>query len=182
MIDEGYHPMTMYFPLVVHGAMLIEPTKSESKASLDLLHHDAARSRDGGEGGERERFQAAPVHAPRRRLDETRAARQPVLRWTKPPAGELRMKSVLRAHGETYPRKIQAESKFSQIEPNPAKPGQIQPREKLGFPCPNRALSRTCADPPGRFFFCLPGSPASPRTRRTAASAGSLPVFHVCLV
>ena len=35
MIDEGYHPMTMYFPLVVHGAMLIEPTESESKESLD---------------------------------------------------------------------------------------------------------------------------------------------------
>ena len=37
MIDEGYHPMTMYFPLVVHGAMLIEPTESESKSSLDLF-------------------------------------------------------------------------------------------------------------------------------------------------
>ena len=37
MIDEGYHPMTVYFPLVVHGAMLIEPTESESKASLDLF-------------------------------------------------------------------------------------------------------------------------------------------------
>jgi glycine dehydrogenase subunit 2 len=37
MIDEGFHPMTMYFPLVVHGAMLIEPTESESKASLDLF-------------------------------------------------------------------------------------------------------------------------------------------------
>src|SRR5581483_7949823 len=37
MIDEGYHPMTIYFPLVVHGAMLIEPTESESKASLDLF-------------------------------------------------------------------------------------------------------------------------------------------------
>ena len=35
MIDEGYHPMTVYFPLVVHGAMLIEPTESESKQSLD---------------------------------------------------------------------------------------------------------------------------------------------------
>ena len=35
MIDEGYHPMTMYFPLVVHGAMLVEPTESESKAELD---------------------------------------------------------------------------------------------------------------------------------------------------
>ena len=37
MIDEGFHPMTIYFPLVVHGAMLIEPTESESKASLDLF-------------------------------------------------------------------------------------------------------------------------------------------------
>ncbi|OZA85523.1 MAG: glycine dehydrogenase (aminomethyl-transferring), partial [Azorhizobium sp. 39-67-5] len=37
LIDEGYHPMTVYFPLVVHGAMLIEPTESESKASLDLF-------------------------------------------------------------------------------------------------------------------------------------------------
>ena len=35
LIDEGYHPMTMYFPLVVHGAMLIEPTETESKAELD---------------------------------------------------------------------------------------------------------------------------------------------------
>src|ERR1700684_886873 len=35
MIDEGYHPMTMYFPLVVHGALLIEPTETESKDSLD---------------------------------------------------------------------------------------------------------------------------------------------------
>src|SRR4030095_1981720 len=37
MIDEGFHPMTMYFPLVVHGAMLVEPTESESRASLDLF-------------------------------------------------------------------------------------------------------------------------------------------------
>ena len=35
MIDEGYHPMTMYFPLVVHGALLMEPTESESRQSLD---------------------------------------------------------------------------------------------------------------------------------------------------
>ena len=37
MIDEGFHPMTVYFPLVVHGAMLVEPTESESRASLDLF-------------------------------------------------------------------------------------------------------------------------------------------------
>ncbi len=84
MIDEGYHPMTMYFPLVVHGAMLIEPTESESKASLDLflmtLRDLALRAKR----GEVERFLGAPRLAPRRRLDETRAARSPVLRWTAP--------------------------------------------------------------------------------------------------
>ena len=82
MIDEGYHPMTMYFPLVVHGAMLIEPTESESKQELDRFCDallDLARRAKAGEAA---RFKAAPVHAPRRRLDETAAARKPVLRWT----------------------------------------------------------------------------------------------------
>ena len=87
MIDEGYHPMTVYFPLIVHGAMLIEPTESESKASLDLFIMTLRDLALAAKAGERERFQAAPVHAPRRRLDETRAARQPVLRWTRPQAG-----------------------------------------------------------------------------------------------
>jgi glycine dehydrogenase subunit 2 len=84
MIDEGYHPMTMYFPLVVHGAMLIEPTESESRASLDLFImalRDLALS---AKRGETARFAGAPFHAPRRRLDETRAARNPVLRWVPP--------------------------------------------------------------------------------------------------
>ena len=75
MIDEGYHPMTMYFPLVVHGAMLIEPTESESKASLDLF---VAALRDlamAAKRGDTARFSGAPYYAPRRRLDETRAAR-----------------------------------------------------------------------------------------------------------
>ena len=84
MIDEGYHPMTVYFPLIVHGAMLIEPTESESKASLDLFIMTLRDLALALKSGERERFQSAPVLAPRRRLDETRAARQPVLRWTKP--------------------------------------------------------------------------------------------------
>ena len=81
MIDEGYHPMTMYFPLVVHGAMLIEPTESEPKAALDLfimtLRDLAFSVRD----GDTQRFSGAPYLAPRRRLDETRAARTPVLKW-----------------------------------------------------------------------------------------------------
>jgi glycine dehydrogenase subunit 2 len=76
--------MTVYFPLIVHGAMLIEPTESESKASLDLFVMTLRDLALAAKAGERERFQSAPVHAPRRRLDETRAARQPVLRWTLP--------------------------------------------------------------------------------------------------
>jgi glycine dehydrogenase subunit 2 len=84
MIDEGYHPMTMYFPLVVHGAMLIEPTESESRASLDLFIASLRDLAMAVKRGDTERFTGAPYHAPRRRLDETRAARQPVLRYAKP--------------------------------------------------------------------------------------------------
>jgi glycine dehydrogenase subunit 2 len=84
MIDEGYHPMTVYFPLIVHGAMLIEPTESESKASLDLFIMTLRDLAFAAKAGNRDRFLPAPIHAPRRRLDETRAARQPVLRWTEP--------------------------------------------------------------------------------------------------
>ena len=83
LIDEGFHPMTMYFPLVVHGAMLIEPTETESKASLDqfivALRSIAERARAGDEA-----LKAAPVYAPRRRLDETLAARKPVLTYQTP--------------------------------------------------------------------------------------------------
>ncbi len=86
MIDEGYHPMTMYFPLVVHGAMLIEPTESESKASLDLFIATLRDLAFSAKRGDTARFSGAPYLAPRRRLDETRAARNPVLRWTKPEA------------------------------------------------------------------------------------------------
>ncbi len=83
LIDEGFHPMTMYFPLVVHGAMLIEPTETESKASLDqfiaALRSIAERARS-GDGTLKE----APVYAPRRRLDETLAARKPILAYKTP--------------------------------------------------------------------------------------------------
>jgi len=81
MIDEGYHPMTMYFPLVVHGAMLIEPTESESKASLDAFIHVLRGLAQEARAGKTARFEGAPRLAPRRRLDETAAARKPVLRW-----------------------------------------------------------------------------------------------------
>ena len=83
MIDEGYHPMTVYFPLVVHGAMLIEPTETESKATLDqficALRSVALRAKQGDPA-----LKTAPHYAPRRRLDETRAARKPVLVWKEP--------------------------------------------------------------------------------------------------
>jgi len=84
MIDEGYHPMTMYFPLVVHGAMLIEPTESESKQELDRFIASMRGLAERAKAGEVDFFQAAPVFAPMRRLDETQAARKPVLRWTSP--------------------------------------------------------------------------------------------------
>ncbi len=81
MIDEGFHPMTMYFPLVVHGAMLIEPTESESKQTLDTFCDTMLELANDARAGNAIRFTAAPTRAPRRRLDETRAARSPVLKW-----------------------------------------------------------------------------------------------------
>ncbi len=84
MIDEGYHPMTMYFPLVVHGAMLIEPTESESKASLDQFIDTLRALAEAAKAGDVERFKQAPRFAPRRRLDETKAAREPKLVYKTP--------------------------------------------------------------------------------------------------
>ena len=85
LIDEGFHPMTVYFPLVVHGAMLVEPTETESKAALDqfitAFRSVAERAKVGDEA-----LKGAPYFAPRRRLDETLAARKPVLVWTEPAA------------------------------------------------------------------------------------------------
>ncbi|RZM27794.1 MAG: glycine dehydrogenase subunit 2, partial [Sphingomonas sp.] len=87
LIDEGYHPMTMYFPLVVHGAMLIEPTETESKAALDqfigALRSVAERAKAGDKA-----LKSAPHFAPRSRLDETLAARKPVLVWKERPLAE----------------------------------------------------------------------------------------------
>jgi glycine dehydrogenase subunit 2 len=87
LIDEGYHPMTVYFPLVVHGAMLVEPTETESKATLDqfigALRSVAQRAKAGDP-----MLKSAPHHAPRRRLDETMAARRPMLVWKEPEQAE----------------------------------------------------------------------------------------------
>jgi len=89
MIDEGFHPMTMYFPLVVHGALLMEPTETESRENLDQYIDAVIDLARRAKAGNAEAFQQAPVHTPRRRLDETAAARRPVLRWKPDPvAGE----------------------------------------------------------------------------------------------
>jgi glycine dehydrogenase subunit 2 len=81
MIDEGFHPMTMYFPLVVHGAMLIEPTETEPKVELDRFCDALLALAAAAKAGDAERFTGAPFQAPLRRLDETLAARKPKLRW-----------------------------------------------------------------------------------------------------
>ena len=81
LIDYGFHPPTTYFPLTVHGALMVEPTESEPRAELDrfvaAIHAILAEA-----DRDPELVKTAPHLAPRRRLDETRAARQPVLRWT----------------------------------------------------------------------------------------------------
>jgi glycine dehydrogenase subunit 2 len=82
LMDYGFHPPTIYFPLIVSGALMIEPTESEPKEELDAFC-DAmlAIAREAEERPELVR--SAPHTTPVRRLDEARAARQPVLRWKK---------------------------------------------------------------------------------------------------
>jgi glycine dehydrogenase subunit 2 len=83
LIDEGYHPMTVYFPLVVHGAMLVEPTETESKYALDQFIGSFRAVAERAKAADAS-LKTAPHHAPRRRLDETLAARKPVLVWKEP--------------------------------------------------------------------------------------------------
>ena len=79
LMDYGFHPPTIYFPLVVPGAIMIEPTETESKEDIDLfiqaMKAIAAEARDNPE-----LLKEAPRSAKRRRLDETAAARNPCLR------------------------------------------------------------------------------------------------------
>jgi glycine dehydrogenase subunit 2 len=83
LLDHGFHAPTMYFPLVVAEALMIEPTETESKETLDafietLFAIDA-------EAAEDEAFlHGAPYNTPVSRMDEARAARQPHLRWEPP--------------------------------------------------------------------------------------------------
>jgi glycine dehydrogenase subunit 2 len=80
LIDYGFHPPTVYFPLIVDEAMMIEPTESESKETLDAFCEAMlAIAREADESPELAR--EAPHNTPVRRLDEATAARKPVLRW-----------------------------------------------------------------------------------------------------
>jgi glycine dehydrogenase subunit 2 len=81
LIDHGFHPPTIYFPLVVHGALMIEPTETESKDTIDAFV-GAMKAIAAEAVSAPEAVKAAPVKPVRARLDETRAARKPVLRWT----------------------------------------------------------------------------------------------------
>ncbi|MEE2667723.1 MAG: aminomethyl-transferring glycine dehydrogenase subunit GcvPB, partial [Pseudomonadota bacterium] len=71
-----------YFPLIVHGALLVEPTETESKFSIDqfiLTMKDLVNKTQ----SDSDSFKSAPKYTPVRRLDETKAAREPILRWKK---------------------------------------------------------------------------------------------------
>jgi len=80
LIDYGFHPPTTYFPLIVPGALMIEPTESYSKEELDaFIDAMIAISREAEE--DPEKLTSAPATAKLTRLDEVRAARSPILRW-----------------------------------------------------------------------------------------------------
>ncbi len=82
LLDYGFHPPTIYFPLTVSGALMIEPTESEPKAELDrfveAFHAILSEAKENPE-----LVKSAPHCTPRRRLDEVNAARNPILRWQK---------------------------------------------------------------------------------------------------
>jgi glycine dehydrogenase subunit 2 len=81
LIDYGFHPYTVSFPLIVHGALMIEPTETESKRELDLFA-DALISIAAEVEEDPELVRAAPHSTRTAKVDEVAAARRPVLKWT----------------------------------------------------------------------------------------------------
>jgi glycine dehydrogenase subunit 2 len=80
LLDYGFHPPTIYFPLVVSGAIMIEPTESESRETLDAFADAMIQiAREAKETPDL--VKNAPHTTPVSRLDEARAARRPILRW-----------------------------------------------------------------------------------------------------
>lgn len=80
LLDYGIHPPTMYFPLIVHEALMVEPTETESKETLDEAI-EVFRNIYEKAKADPESLHQAPVKTPVRRLDEVTAARKPVLRY-----------------------------------------------------------------------------------------------------
>jgi glycine dehydrogenase subunit 2 len=83
LMDYGFHPPTVYFPLVVRGAMLVEPTETESRQTLDEFV-EVMKTISDEANSDPDLVHSAPRVTRLRRLDETQAARKPVLRWTAP--------------------------------------------------------------------------------------------------
>jgi glycine dehydrogenase subunit 2 len=85
LLDYGYHPPTIYFPLVVHGALMIEPTETETLEALDGFVEAMIAIAQEAQANP-QLVKTAPHTTPVGRLDEARAARKPVLRWQQPEA------------------------------------------------------------------------------------------------
>ena len=81
LIEYGFHPMTVYFPLVVNGAMLIEPTESEPKETLDEFITAMREIAEDTKKGDVEKLKQNPVSTPRRRVDEVKAVKDLKLTW-----------------------------------------------------------------------------------------------------
>jgi len=83
LLDHGFHPPTIYFPLVVKGALMIEPTETESKNTIDQFVQALIEIKKEAQENP-ELVKTAPHRTPVARLDEVKAARHPLLRWKKP--------------------------------------------------------------------------------------------------
>ena len=93
LIDYGFHPPTVYFPLIVPEALMIEPTETESKRNMDAFV-DAMLSIADEARRDIEILRQAPTSAPVRRVDEVRAARQPILKYDAEKIAKLRNEGV----------------------------------------------------------------------------------------
>lgn len=80
LLDKGFHAPTVYFPLIVHEALMIEPTETESKETLDAFIKAMREIHDEGIAAP-DSLKAAPLHQAVKRLDEVQAARKPNIRW-----------------------------------------------------------------------------------------------------
>jgi glycine dehydrogenase subunit 2 len=93
LIDYGFHPPTVYFPLIVPEALMIEPTETESKRTLDTFC-DAMLAIAGEAAQDAEKLRQAPTTTPVRRVDEVRAARQPILKYDAAAFARLREEGI----------------------------------------------------------------------------------------